>query len=707
MRTDPRFSLIMWAGAALFSVAAAAEIPRTDDDRPDFSGTYDVSSLTPFTRDPDLGEKREFTQQEVDELKAAARERVDAAAAPIDPEREPLQPLEGEARERGVDRSGSYTPGSHDYYWFDCGGQYCDLYQVDGAWRTSIVIDPPDGQLPAISEAGTARQATLRPYYKAKYPGEAWWLADGGDPYDNPESMSVGDRCLYMSLTVPVRPSAYNNMKTIVQSNDRILILTEWMHWPRVIRLDSEHLPADMVSFGGDSIGRWEGDTLVVETTNFQDFMSPHAPREGLRVVERFNPIDEGSLLYNFTVHDPTTRRRTRVSSRGGRVTSVCTSTPATRATTRWRTPCAAPVRSSASGSRSTGHLKARRSEGGMTKYALWPSATVFCALLAFAATASEGPATAIVGATLIDGSGRGARRERRRRRTGRAHRGGRPACRCRGAAGRHRDRRRRQVPHAGPRRPAQPLRRRFGRPAARMGPAAGIRRHDRAQPWRRSAGESRRHRGRQGRQVPGAAHLHGRRGLLASRGHAAGPRSSTARRRSPKHRPWCASSPLPDVDFIKMWVDPTMDGRLEWNGGKAPIPRRSARRSARPWSKRPPGTASPPSRTSSRRKTCASCTRWGSGTSSTPRAAPRSTTPSSRGRAREGLSFAPALSKAQDLWYLPGTSRRRWTIPGSGRRSARTGSRDLRAPETLRRDADTPPGRASSGPCSDACSGS
>ena len=305
MRTDPRFSLIMWAGAALFSVAAAAEIPRTDDGRPDFSGTYDVSSLTPFTRDPELGEKREFTQQEVDELKAAARERVDAAAAPIDPEREPLQPLQGAARERGVDRSGSYTPGSHDYYWFDCGGQYCDLYQVDGAWRTSIVIDPPNGQLPAISEAGAARQATLRPYYKAKYPGEAWWLADGGDPYDNPESMSVGDRCLYMSLTVPVRPSAYNNMKTIVQSNDRILILTEWMHWPRVIRLDSDHLPADMVSFGGDSIGRWEGDTLVVETTNFQDFMSPHAPREGLRVVERFNPIDEGSLLYNFTVHDP------------------------------------------------------------------------------------------------------------------------------------------------------------------------------------------------------------------------------------------------------------------------------------------------------------------------------------------------------------------------------------------------------------------
>ena len=108
-----------------------------------------------------------------------------------------------------------------------------------------------------------------------------------------------------MSLTVPARASAYNNMKTIVQSDDHVLIMVEWMHWPRRIRIDSEHVPSDMVSFGGDAIGWWEGDTLVVETTNFKDFMSPHAPREGLRIVERFSPIDGGSLLYNFTVHDP------------------------------------------------------------------------------------------------------------------------------------------------------------------------------------------------------------------------------------------------------------------------------------------------------------------------------------------------------------------------------------------------------------------
>ena len=291
---------VVWAALPL-----TAEIPRTDDGKPDFSGTYDISSLTRMDRDPELGERMTYTVEEVEELKRVAHSRVDEAAAPSDPEREGLKALEGQARERGVDNSGTYTPGSHDWFWFDCGGQYCDYYQVDGEYRTSIVIDPDNGRRPPVSEAGEARRATLRPYYKAKYPGEAWWLAEGGDPYDNPENMSIGDRCIYMSLAVPASPSAYNNMKTIVQSDDHVLIMVEWMHWARAIRLDSEHLPDDMISYGGDSIGWWEDDTLVVETTNFQDFMGPHDPRPGLRIVERFSPIDETSLLYNFTVHDP------------------------------------------------------------------------------------------------------------------------------------------------------------------------------------------------------------------------------------------------------------------------------------------------------------------------------------------------------------------------------------------------------------------
>ncbi|MCY4014497.1 MAG: hypothetical protein OXG82_17470 [Gammaproteobacteria bacterium] len=296
---------LIGAGIVYATLPLAAEIPRTDDGKPDFSGTYDITSLTRMERDPRLGERLTYTVEEIEEMKRVAHSRVDEAVEPLDPDRESLKALEGEARDRGVDNSGSYTPGSYDWHWFDCGGIYCDYYMIDGEYRTSIIVDPPNGRRPPLSEAGKARRATLRPYYQPKYPGEAWWLAEGTDPYDNPEGLSIGDRCLYMSLTIPATPSAYNNMKTVVQTDDEVLIMVEWMHWPRVVRMDSEHLPADMISYGGDSIGWWEGDTLVVETTNFKDYMGPHDARPDLRIVERFSPIDADSVLYNFTVHDP------------------------------------------------------------------------------------------------------------------------------------------------------------------------------------------------------------------------------------------------------------------------------------------------------------------------------------------------------------------------------------------------------------------
>ena len=94
-----------------------------------------------------------------------------------------------------------------------------------------------------------------------------------------------------------MRPIVYNNLKVIVQTDDHVLILVEWMHWARVVRLNSEHLPADMRSLSGDSIGWWEDDT-----TNF--LSEPGVPRDGFRVVERFSPLEADRLLYQFTVHD-------------------------------------------------------------------------------------------------------------------------------------------------------------------------------------------------------------------------------------------------------------------------------------------------------------------------------------------------------------------------------------------------------------------
>ena len=129
-------------------------------------------------------------------------------------------------------------------------------------------------------------------------------MVEGSQPYDNPELLTLLDRCiLYADATIPMLPTVYNNMKTIVQTDSHVLIYIEWMHWARIVRLDSEHVHPEIRSLAGDSIGWWEGDTLVVETTNFLE--RPGVPWEGVYVVERFTPIDEGALKYNFTVHDP------------------------------------------------------------------------------------------------------------------------------------------------------------------------------------------------------------------------------------------------------------------------------------------------------------------------------------------------------------------------------------------------------------------
>ena len=280
------FGLVASACAGV-AAAGPEDFPRTVSGKPDFSGSYDIASLTPYTRDPKHGDNLYLDPSE-----AAAREEGQARYAEAD-----LQPKDPD---RGPPPKGADV-GAYQFYWLDPG---TTMFKIDGRYRTSIVVDPPNGRLPGLSEAGKARRATLKQRGWFKNDGTAWWLATGQKPYDNMETQPLVDRCLYLDfVTVPVRPIVYNNLKTIVQTEDHVMILIEWMHWARIIRLNSEHLPGDMRSLSGDSIGWWEGDTLVVDTTNF--LADPGVPREGLRVVERFSPLDANRLLYRFTVHDP------------------------------------------------------------------------------------------------------------------------------------------------------------------------------------------------------------------------------------------------------------------------------------------------------------------------------------------------------------------------------------------------------------------
>ena len=176
--------------------------------------------------------------------------------------------------------------------------------------------------------------------------------AAAGPPgaFDGPEARPLAERCLLgfgSTSGPPTLPNYfYNNLKQIVQTRDTVMILNEMVHDARIIRIGGTHLPAHIRKWMGDSVGRWEGDTLVVETTNFTNKTQFRGSGENLKVIERFTRADGNTLLYRFTVEDPSTWDRAvdRRVSVGRARTSRCTSTRATKATTRSAASCAAPA---------------------------------------------------------------------------------------------------------------------------------------------------------------------------------------------------------------------------------------------------------------------------------------------------------------------------------------------------------------------------
>jgi len=142
--------------------------------------------------------------------------------------------------------------------------------------------------------------------------GTAWWLEDdlnAPGPYDEPEIRPLAERCLMgfgSTAGPPMLPVLYNNLKRIVQTEDTVMILVEMVHDARIIRMNQEHAPPEVTTWLGDSVGHWEGDTLVVDTTNFRDTPSLGQASRNLHVVERFTRVDADTLLYQFTVEDPT-----------------------------------------------------------------------------------------------------------------------------------------------------------------------------------------------------------------------------------------------------------------------------------------------------------------------------------------------------------------------------------------------------------------
>ena len=284
------------------AAAQTDDIPRLANGRPDFSGTYDVSTLTPLTRPAEFGDRLALSAEEAEEIARKKAEIYAADLAPSDPDREapPVggTPIFDPAVERASGGSGGYNG-----FFMDKGD---NALKLDGKWRTSILVDPPDGQMPAFTEQARERMAKAAATFGQPNTGTAWWIDQETGPYDNMEQRPHAERCLLgFTGATPTFPALYNNVKRIVQTDDHVMVLIEMNHDARIARFDGEHPPEEIRTWLGHSIASWAGDTLVVESTNFRPGTQGRGGTENLKVTERFS-WTEGGVRYRFTVEDPT-----------------------------------------------------------------------------------------------------------------------------------------------------------------------------------------------------------------------------------------------------------------------------------------------------------------------------------------------------------------------------------------------------------------
>jgi hypothetical protein len=260
------------AQTAKIAAKAAAKTwtPRhTADGQPDLQGTWIDATITPFERPSELGGKAVLSEDEAAQLeKAAAANRVDRP------------PKEGDV-------------GNYNQVWFDSGTKVVRTRQ------SSLVVDPPDGRVPVTAAAEAKRDFNL---------------SHTADSY---EYMSMWDRCIGRGVPGDMFPAGYNNAYQIVQIPGYVIILAEMIHDARVIPLNrSSHLPSEIRQWNGDSIGHWQGNTLVVDTTNFngKSWVANNAASGRIKgipespsahIVERFTRVDANTIQYEATIDDP------------------------------------------------------------------------------------------------------------------------------------------------------------------------------------------------------------------------------------------------------------------------------------------------------------------------------------------------------------------------------------------------------------------
>ena len=260
--------------------SAQWQIPRTPDGHPDLQGQWTNQSMTPIQRRTSQ-ESPVYTPEEVAEIEQGYVDRFVAGAQPSDPDR-PAPPTG-----RGV--------GTYNNVYFETGNL---VSVVNGEPRSSHITFPSNGRIPELTPEAQARRAERRES-RSQFA-----------QYDHPELRPLAERCL-TSFGSPAGPpmlpnGGYNSNYIIVQTPDYVMIMTEMVHDTRIIRMgDGPRLPPHIRPWMGDSWGHWEGDVLVVETTNIHP-LQPYSSAD-MKVTERFSRMSEDAILYEFRVDDPST----------------------------------------------------------------------------------------------------------------------------------------------------------------------------------------------------------------------------------------------------------------------------------------------------------------------------------------------------------------------------------------------------------------
>lgn len=254
-------------------------MPRTEHGHPDFQGTWLFGSTTPLQRPMKLGMQQTYSDQEILELEAKLRARLESADKPLDPNRTPPE-LGGRIGQEADDT-------------FLAHYRKPEVVKISGEYRTSIIMDPPNGRIP--KKEGFKDYTAMR-------------KAAGLGDTDGPEGQPLSGRCLMFGAAVPsLTPIMMNPNLQIVQNENYVMIMTEMINDARIIRLDDTHFDSGVRNWMGDSVGHWEGDTLVVETRNFRPEQSSGrsiALSEDFELIERYTIVSDNAIHYAFTVFD-------------------------------------------------------------------------------------------------------------------------------------------------------------------------------------------------------------------------------------------------------------------------------------------------------------------------------------------------------------------------------------------------------------------